>query len=152
MRPNLGKTILGGVAGTVAMTAMMYIIAPMMLGRSMDVAASLGAMLGGSWALGMLMHLINGSVIFPLIFAYLLYRYLPGEPWLKGTIWGLALWFVSQALVTPMMGGGMFSAKAGGLMAVIASLLGHAVYGVLLGAVAGAAEGSSVAPQVHAVR
>jgi len=153
MRPNLGKTILGGVAGTVVMTAMMYLVAPMMLGKPMDVAASLGGMLGGSWAMGMLMHLINGSVIFPLIFAYLLYRCLPGEPWLKGTIWGLVLWFLSQALVTPMMGGGMFSAKAGGLMAVIASLLGHAVYGVLLGAVAGGAEGvRPPAPQVHAVR
>jgi hypothetical protein len=127
--------------GTVAMTAMMYFIAPMMLGKPMDVAASLGGMLGGSWAMGMLMHLINGSVIFPLIFAYLLYRYLPGEPWLKGTIWGLILWFVSQALVTPMMGGGIFSAKSGGLMAVMASLLGHAAYGVLLGALAGAADG-----------
>lgn len=152
MRPNLRKTILGGFAATVAMTAMMYLIAPMMLGRPMDVAASLGSMLGGSWAMGMLMHLINGSVIFPLVFAYILYRGLPGEPWLKGTIWGLVLWFVSQAVVTPMMGGGLFSARSGGLMAVIASLLGHAVYGVLLGAVAGSADGPSAARQVPAVR
>ena len=152
MRPSLGKTILGGFAGTVVMTMMMYFVAPMMLGRPMDVAASLGGMLGGSWAMGMLMHLLNGSIIFPLIFAYFLYRVLPGEPWLKGTIWGLVLWFLSQALVTPMMGGGMFSAKAGGLMAVMASLLGHAAYGVVLGAVAGVADGSPAAPQVHAVR
>lgn len=152
MRPSLGKTILGGFAGTVAMTVMMYFVAPMMLGRPMDVAASLGSMLGGSWAMGMLMHLINGSIIFPLIFAYLLYRYLPGEPWVKGILWGLGLWFLSQALVTPMMGGGLFSAKAGGLMAVIASLLGHAVYGAILGAVGGVADGSPAAPQVHAVR
>ncbi len=134
------------------MTAMMYVIAPMMLGRPMDVAASLGSMLGGSWAMGMLMHLINGSVIFPLVFAFVLYRVLPGEPWLKGTVWGLVLWFLSQAVVTPMMGGGIFSARSGGLMAVIASLLGHAAYGVVLGAFAGAADGRSAAPQVHAVR
>ncbi len=152
MRPSVRKTILGGFAGTVVMTAMMYVIAPMMLGRPMDVAASLGSMLGGSWAMGMLMHLINGSVIFPLVFAFVLYRVLPGEPWLKGTVWGLVLWFLSQAVVTPMMGGGIFSARSGGLMAVIASLLGHAAYGVVLGAVAGAADGPSAAPQVHAVR
>lgn len=152
MRPTLRQTILGGLAGTVAITAMMYLIAPMMLGRPMDVAASLGGMLGGSWAMGMLMHLINGSVIFPMVFACVLYRALPGEPWLKGMIWGLVLWFVSQAVVTPMMGGGVFSARSGGLMAVIASLMAHAVYGVLLGAVAGAAHGPSAARQVHAVR
>lgn len=152
MRPNLGKTILGGFAGTVAMTVMMYFVAPMMLGRPMDVAASLGGMLGGSWAMGMLMHLLNGSIIFPLIFAYFLYRVLPGEPWLKGTIWGLVLWFLSQALVTPMMGGGMFSARAGGLMAVMASLIAHIIYGALLGVLARAAEGSSASPRVQAAR
>jgi len=152
MRPNLGKTVLGGFAGTVAMTAMMYVVAPMMLGKPMDIAATLGVMLGGSWMLGMLMHLISGTVVFSLVFAYMLYRHLPGESWLKGTIWGLFLWFLSQALVTPMMGGGMFSARSGGLMAVIASLLGHAAYGAVLGAVAGVADGSAAAPQVHAVR
>lgn len=34
--------------------------------------------------------------------------------WVKGLIWGLILWFFSQVLVTPMMGGGIFSAHAGG--------------------------------------
>ena len=140
MRLHPGKAILGGVIATVVMTFMMYFVAPMMLGRPMDVAAMLGSVLGGSWAMGMLMHLFNGSVVFPLIYAYLLYRVLSGDPWVKGTKFGLLLWFLSQALVTPMMGGGFFSAKAGGLMAVMASLIGHVVYGALLGAIAGPAE------------
>ena len=152
MRPNLGKAILGGFAGTVAMTVMMYFVAPMMLGGPMDVAAALGDRLGGSWAMGMLMHLINGTVIFPLAFAYVLYRVLPGAPWLKGTTWGLVLWFVLQAVVTPMMGGGMFSSKSGGLMVLMASLIAHVVYGALLGAIAGSAEAPSVASRSHAVR
>ncbi len=140
MRLNRGKAILGGIVATVAMTFMMYFVAPMMLGRPMDVAAMLGGVLGGSWAMGMLMHLLNGSVVFPLIYAYLFSRVLSGDPWVKGTIFGLLLWFLSQAFVTPMMGGGFFSAKAGGLMAVMASLIGHVVYGALLGGVAGPAE------------
>ncbi len=140
MRPSPLKALLGGFVGTVAMTLMMYFVAPMVLGKPMDVAAMLGSVLGGSWMMGMAMHLINGSVIFPLIYAYLVYRVLPGEPWVKGTVFGVILWFLSQALVTPMMGGGVFSAKAGGLMAVMASLIGHIVYGVLLGAVSARAE------------
>jgi len=140
MRLNPGKAILGGIIATVVMTFMMYFVAPMILGRPMDVAAMLGGVLGGSWAMGMLMHLANGSVLFPLIYAYLLYRVLAGDPWVKGTTFGLLLWFLSQAFITPMMGGGFFSAKAGGLMAVMASLIGHVVYGALLGAVAGPAE------------
>ncbi len=150
MRPNIGKTILGGFVGTVVMTLMMYFVAPMMLGRPMDVAAMLGGMLGGSWTMGMLMHFINGSLVFALIYAYLLYLALPGAPWLKGTIWGLILWFLSQAMLTPMMGGGFFSANAGGLMAVMASLLGHAIYGALLGSIGGAAEGAPAPPTARA--
>jgi hypothetical protein len=140
MNPNPGKTILGGAMGTVVMTLMMYFVAPMMLGGPMDIAAMLGSVLGGSWMVGMFMHLLDGIVILPLIYAYLLYRILPGDPWMKGTIFALILWLLSQAFVTPMMGGGLFSAKAGGLMAVMASLIGHVSYGALLGAVAGPAE------------
>lgn len=138
--PSPGNAILGGFIGTVVMTLMMYWIAPMMLGKPMDVAAMLGSVLGGSWTMGMLMHLANGSVIFPLIYAYFLYRALPGTPWVKGVLFGLILWFLSQSVVTPMMGGGFFSAKAGGLMAVMASLVAHVIYGALLGGGAGSAE------------
>lgn len=152
MHTNPGKTILGGLVGTVVMTLMMYFVAPMMLGGPMDVAAMLGGLLGGSWMMGMVMHLLNGIVIFPLIYAYFLYRVLPGDPWVKGTILGLILWFLSQAVVTPMMGGGMFSAKAGGLMAVMASLIAHIIYGALLGALAGGADGASASPRVQAAR
>jgi len=109
----------------------------------MDVAAMLGGAVGGSWAVGMLMHLVSGSVVFPLIYAHLVHHALSGDPLVKGTAFGLLLWFLSQALVIPMMGGGFFSAKAGGLMAVTASLIGHVAYGALLGAVAGRAEPSA---------
>jgi len=151
MHVNTARAITGGFVGTVLMTLMMYFVAPMMLGRPMDVAAMLGGMLGGSWAMGMLMHLINGSVIFPLIYGFVLYRVLPGEPWLKGTSWGLILWFLSQAVVTPMMGGGFFSAAAGGLMAVMASLIGHLIYGAVLGAVAGSAAGAPAGTPTRAI-
>jgi hypothetical protein len=65
MKPNLVRTMLGGFAGTVAITLTMYFVSPMM-GVKMDIAGSLGKMLGGSWALGMMMHFINGTIIFPM--------------------------------------------------------------------------------------
>ncbi len=37
----------------------------------------------------------------------------------------------------PMMGSGVFSSQMGGAMAAMGSLIGHAVYGSLLGAIAG---------------
>jgi hypothetical protein len=146
MRPNVERAILGGFVGTVAMTLMMYFVSPMM-GVKMDIAGSLGKMLGGSWALGMTMHFINGTIIFPLIYAFLLYRILPGQAWAKGVYWGLVLWYLAQAAVMPMMGGGLFSANMGGIKAVMGSLLGHIVYGGLLGWIGGSAKGKSAIQQ-----
>jgi uncharacterized membrane protein YagU involved in acid resistance len=135
--PSLGRAVLGGFVGTVALTAMMYLVAPMM-GLHMDIAAMLGSMLGGSWTAGMMMHFINGSLIFPAIYAYALYNYLPGSPALKGTAWGVVLWLVAQLLVMPMMGAGVFSSAVGGMMAAAGSLVGHILYGSLLGVMASA--------------
>lgn len=148
MRPNLGQAIAGGFVGTLVMTLMMYFVAPLMLGGPMDIAAMLGSLLGGSWAAGMVLHFVNGTVIFPLIYTYVLFELLPGGPAAKGTAWGLILWLLAQTVVMPVMGGGFFSANAGGMMAVVASFLGHAVYGALLGVIAGA--GEPAARAVHA--
>ena len=142
--PTFSRAILGGVVGTAAMTAMMYFVAPMM-GLHMDIAAMMGSMLGDSWAAGMVMHVLNGVVIFPAIYAFVLYDRLPGSAVMKGTTWGVVLWLMAQVVVMPMMGGGLFSSAMGGMMAAMGSLAGHVLYGGLLGAVAGssAATGTS---------
>jgi hypothetical protein len=151
MRPNIAKSILGGFLGTVAITFMMYVVSPMMMGMRMDIAAMLGTVLGIGWTGGMALHFVNGTVIFPLIYALVLYQWLPGGPAVKGLAWGGVLWLLAQTVVMPMMGGGFFSAQAGGAMAAVGSLLGHAVYGAILGALAGEAEpvaaGAGTRPQ-----
>lgn len=135
MRPILGRAILGGVAGTAAMTTLMYVAAPMM-GVHMDIAAMLGTMLGG-WAAGFFAHLMNGVIVFPLLYALLIYRALKGSPTLRGAVFGVSLWLMAQIVVMPMMGAGFFSAHAGGVLAATASLMGHIIYGGLLGGIAG---------------
>ncbi|HYL15458.1 MAG TPA: DUF6789 family protein [Terriglobales bacterium] len=142
MKPGLSRTILGGLAGTTVMTLMMYFISPMM-GVRMDIAASLGGMLGGSWTMGMMMHFLNGAIIFPLLYAFLLFRLLPGGPLAKGIGWGLILWLLAQVMVMPMMGGGFFSSRMGGMPAVMGSLLGHLIYGALLGWIGGSTPSSA---------
>ena len=134
MQPNVTRLVLGGFIGTLAMTAMMYLVAPMM-GVRMDIAAMLGSMLGGSWAAGMTMHFINGTVLFPLVYGYLLVSRLPGPPLLRGALWGVVLWLIAQTMVMPMMGAGLFSAAAGGMVAAVGSLVGHVLYGTILGTV-----------------
>lgn len=132
--PSVSRSILGSFAGTVAITMMMYFVAPMMLGHPMDIAKMLGSMLGENWWAGMVMHFVNGTVIFPLIYVFLLYGVLQGSPVVKGISWGIALWLLAQVVVMPMMGAGFFSGSA---MAAMGSLVGHVAYGWLLGWIAG---------------
>jgi Family of unknown function (DUF6789) len=133
MRTNTGRAIAGGFAGTLVMTGMMYMVAPMM-GVHMDIAVMLGSMLGGSWAAGLAMHFVNGSLIFPLVFVSVLLGRLPGPAPVRGVLFGVGLWLVAQVMVMPMMGAGLFSVHAGGAMAAMGSLVGHALYGAVLGA------------------
>lgn len=137
--PTFARAVLGGFVGTVVMTAMMYFVAPMM-GLRMDIAAMLGSMLGGSWPAGLMVHFLNGTVIFPAIYVFALYARLPGSAVIKGTTWGVVLWLMAQVIVMPMMGGGLFSSAMGGMMAAMGSLVGHVLYGSLLGVIAGAPE------------
>ena len=137
MKPNTWKAIAGGFIGTVMFTLMMRFVAPMM-GIRMDIVAKLGEMTHTGMAGGLFMHFLNGTVIFPLIYVYLLYRLLPGAPWQKGLLWGVILWLGVEIVMMPMMGGGIFSMETGGVKAVTAALMGHLVYGAILGAIAGA--------------
>jgi uncharacterized protein DUF6789 len=143
---RLDRAILAGVVATLVMTLMIY-AAPHLGGPRMDIAAMLGsrlhggqmpAPLSGYWWMGMMMHWVNGAILFPLFYAYVLYPLLPGRPWVRGLTLGLILWFIEEAMVLPMMGNGFFSAKAPNpMMAVMAGLMAHLIYGAILGALAG---------------
>jgi len=137
VKPNVWKAGAGGFLGTVIFTLMMRFVTPLM-GVRMNIVAKLGEMTHTGMAGGLVTHFLNGTVIFPLIYVYLLYRFLPGSPWQKGLVWGVVLWLGLEIVMMPMLGGGMFSTEMGGMKAVIAALMGHLVYGIVFGAVAGA--------------
>ena len=140
MKPEIKMAVIGGVAGTLVMTMMMMFVAPMMTGMPMDIAAMLGGMLGG-YTMGMIAHLMMGIIVFPLAYALVAYGFLPGSALVKGLTFGVVLWVLAATMVMPMAGGGFLMSNIGGMMALVASLMGHLVYGGLLGAIAG--EGSA---------
>jgi uncharacterized membrane protein YagU involved in acid resistance len=116
------------------MTLMMMFVAPMLTGMPMDIAAMLGGMLGG-YTMGMIAHIMMGVVVFPI--AYVIgYNFIPGSPLVKGLLFGVVLWIAAVVMVMPMAGAGFLMANIGGMMAVMAALMGHLVYGGLLGVIA----------------
>ncbi len=137
MRPKLGRALLAGLVSTILITFVMYVVSPLMTGKRLDVAGMLGGLLGGNWMAGMIAHFVIGTVVLPAVYVLFLYRWLSGTPVARGLTWGVALWLVAQTVVMPLMGGGLFSMEAGGLMVALSSLLGHSVYGLTLGLLTG---------------
>jgi hypothetical protein len=81
------------------------------------------------------MHVVIGLVLAVIYSAWFAAR-LPGGPVLRGAIYAFGVFLVAQLVVTPMMGGGVFS--GGNMAMIVGSLMGHLVYGALVGAVYGA--------------
>jgi hypothetical protein len=109
------------------MTVTVYLLATL-IGVKMNFVDALATMLGG-WKMGMLVHVLNGAIIFPLAYVVFLYRFFPGPAYLKGLTFGLMLWLASQLLILPLIGAGLFSSQMGGIRASGTLLLGHLAYG-----------------------
>ena len=135
-KPNFTKVLLAGVAGTVALT-MLTLIAPMMGMPEMDIPQMLSGFMGVPAIAGWLAHFMVGTV-FAIMYAYIFVLRFPGSPVVKGAVYGLIPWFLAQIMVNPMMGAGVFALNTAAPMLMVAgSLMGHLVYGGVLGAVYG---------------
>src|SRR5262245_49837107 len=144
------RAVYGGFLGVALMTV--WIRAAWLLGfPPLEGGSLLGSMLIGNllhrdvnaqFILGMLFQLILGTALALLYGEF--YARLPGghEPWVHGLLFALLLWVVGQLIVAPLLGAlagvnvGIFSLGLGP-MALIGSLIGHAIYGVILGTVYG---------------
>ena len=137
MRPYyVAKAMVGGLLGTLLQTIMVYGVAPMLAGQSVDVAV----ITGHTCAPNLLVHLLSGSVIFPLGYVWLSSRAFSGSPILQGMLWAGLLWCVAEVIMAPMLGVEVFSTALGGLPAALRALLGYLVYGATLGSIAGAVQ------------
>jgi hypothetical protein len=114
---------------------MLMLAAPMMGMPKMPIGDMLGSFLGIGSALGWAMHGMIGLVLAG-IYAFGFAGRLSGAPALRGAVFGFLVFLLAQVAVTPMMGGGVFS--GGNVPMIMGSLLGHLVYGGLVGAVYGA--------------
>ncbi|MBI3181524.1 MAG: hypothetical protein HYZ28_05220 [Myxococcales bacterium] len=143
-RFNVKRAVIGGLAGTAAMTALL-LTAPKMGLPPMNVGAMLASVMGGSLVLGWMGHFIIGTLL-AMGYAALFAKRLPGPGLVRGALYGLLPWLMAQMVVMPMMGAGLFS---GSFLAAAGSLMGHLVYGGVLGAICGA-HGSGVHARARA--
>lgn len=139
MKRNWPRAVAGGVLGTLVMTAIGLWIAPVMGLPRMNPADMLAGAMGGNVLLGWAGHLMIG-IILALVYAVVAPR-LPGAPPLRGALYGLAPWILAMVAVLPMMGMPPFGGSAAPAMG---SLVGHLVYGAIVGVVYGQPESEAV--------
>ncbi len=133
---NLTKAIIAGLAGTAAMTVMM-LMGPLMGMPEMNIGRMLAGFMGIPVPIGWAAHFMIGTVL-AVIYAAVFAARLPGSALMKGMLFGLIPWFMAQVVVNPMMGAGVFAVNTPAPAAmVMGSLIGHLVYGAVLGGVYG---------------
>ena len=142
---NVKRAVLAGLAGTTAMTA--FILAGPMMGMPrMNIGEMLGSMMGGITSLGWVAHFMIGIVLAGIYTGFFAKR-LSGPAPLRGMIYGILPWLLAQVMVMPMMGAGFFS---GSFLLAGGSLMGHLVYGAVVGAVYRQTEGAAPRGALHA--
>lgn len=128
-RVNIPSAVTAGLGATIALTLMMT-AAPLMGMPKMDIAGMLAGFMHAPLILGWLAHFMIGTALaggYVLFFAARGHQ--PG--WIKGALYSLIPWLMAQLIVMPMMGAPLFS---GSLVLAMGSLVGHLVYGSVLGA------------------
>lgn len=136
---NITKVITAGVAATAVMSVV-AIMAPMMGMPKMDFGEMLGTnnpMMAMPYAAGWMMHFIVGIVL-TAIYASIFVHKLSGSYAVRGIIFAMIPFAIAQSIMMPMMGNGFWS--GGDMMAIMGSLIGHIVFGAVLGSVYGKGE------------
>lgn len=128
------KGLVAGFAATLVLSALMVGKQMMGIMPELDMASMITAMLGlPSVAFGWLMHFMIGTVAWGVGYA-VLRPHLPGGPIWSGVLFGVAAWLMMMIAVMPMAGAGLFGLGMG-IMAPIVTLMLHAIFGAVLGAV-----------------
>lgn len=146
---NIIGAVAAGLAGTIVMSVLLA-MAPLMGLPKMDIVGMLATMFTkkANTALGWVLHLMMG-IVFAIIYAVLWSAGLGRAGVSGGALFGAAQWLIVGMIMgmgVPLMHVGVSSgsvkapgywmtANGNGLMAFVGGLLGHVVFGVVVGLV-----------------
>ena len=140
---NTTKVITAGIAATAVMSIVAVMVAPMMGMPKMDFGTMLGTnnpMMAMPYMAGWIIHFVVGIVL-TAIYASIFINKLSGSYAVRGIIFAMIPFVIAQSMMMPMMGNGFWSsASEVQMMAIMGSLIGHIVFGAVLGTVYGKGE------------
>ena len=133
---NRVRASASGLVATAAVTVL-WLVEPVLGLPSLAVGSMLSSFLAVAtaylpiWpAVGWAIHAVVGIGL-ALIYARWAADRLPGVPIIRGVLFGVGVFLFAQITFMPLVGAGFFSRGDGPLL--IGSLIGHCVYGGLLG-------------------
>lgn len=131
MSNNL-RGIIAGLIATVVLSLLMVVKGMMGVMPDLNVIAMLASKLGGSMAIGWAAHFTIGAILYGLVFANLGSMIPGGSDIGRGVVLGVIGWLVMMVALMPMVGAGFFALNMG-MMAAVATLVLHAIFGFVLG-------------------
>jgi uncharacterized membrane protein YagU involved in acid resistance len=137
---NVRRAVAAGVIGTAVMTAVL-LWAPLAGLPKLAIGELLSTFLAVSVAVlrvgpvgGWVIHGLFGIAL-ALVYAGVFATRLPGKPVVRGALYGFLVFLVAQVVFMPAVGAGVFS--RGDVAMIVGSLIGHLVYGGLVGGIYG---------------
>jgi uncharacterized membrane protein YagU involved in acid resistance len=133
---NVKRAVVAGFVGTVVMTCLM-LVAPLVGLPRLAIGQLLSTLLAVSAAflpfgpaIGWVLHGLFG-ILLAVIYAAVFVDRLPGRPLARGALYGVLVFLLAEVTFMPLVGAGVFS--RGDVPMILGSLLGHLVYGGLVG-------------------
>ncbi|MBZ0333302.1 hypothetical protein MARI_05580 [Marinobacter sp. JH2] len=131
MSNNL-RGIIAGLIATVVLSILMFVKSMMGVMPDLNVIEMLASQMGGSIVIGWAAHFIIGAIFYGLAFANLGSMIPGGSAIGRGIVLGVIGWLMMMVALMPMVGAGFFALNMG-IMAAVATLVLHAIFGFALG-------------------
>lgn len=131
---SLAKGMISGLIATVVLSALMMMKGKMGLMPDVNVIAMLASKMGGSTMMGWIAHFMIGIAGYGIGYAVIFSKLSFGNDITRGALLGLAGWMMMMIAIMPMMGAGLFGLNlVSGMMAPVATMMLHLIFGVVLG-------------------
>ena len=128
---NIKAGVIAGFVATVVLSLVMVMKTAMGVMPELNAIKMLAGMMNMPLVTGWVAHFMIGTVVWGVLFAALVNK-LPGSTLMSAIIFSIGAWLMMMIGPMPMAGAGLFGMNLG-MMAPVATLVLHLIWGVVLG-------------------
>ena len=128
---NIKAGIISGFVATIVLSVLMILKAKMGVMPELNAIKMLAGMMDAPLVMGWVAHFMIGTIIWGVLFALLVEK-IPGNTMVSAIIFSIGAWVLMMIGPMPMAGAGVFGMNLG-MMAPVATLMLHIIWGVVLG-------------------